>query len=194
VPPARPGSRPGVFLDRDDTLIRCDDVTPHGDLGDPALVELLPGALGAVERLAEAGFAIVVVTNQGGVARGRYGIREVEAVHARLNELLGGRVEAFRFCPFHPEGTAPEFAREDPWRKPAPGMLLDAAGALGLDLGRSWMVGDKDRDCEAGRRAGCRTVLIDPQRLHMPTLEVDTERDFAALDVGGAADLILSHL
>jgi D-glycero-D-manno-heptose 1,7-bisphosphate phosphatase len=143
-----------------------------------------------VRRLAEAGFALVVVTNQGGVARGRYGVAEVEAVHRRLNQLLGGRIEAFRFCPYHPSGTVAAYAREHPWRKPAPGMILDGAAALGIDLGRSWVVGDKARDCEAGRRAGCRTILVGRPHLDRPA-RACPEADFTAPDVGAAADLIL---
>lgn len=194
TPPADT-ARQGVFLDRDDTLIHCDDVTPDGDLGDPALVRLLPGAAEAVASLRAAGFALIVVTNQGGVARGRYGIEDVEAVHARLNDLLDGAIDAFRFCPYHPRGTVREFTREHPWRKPAPGMILDAGEALSLDLARSWVVGDKGRDCEAGRRAGCRTILVDPGRVEVPDPGAHPEADLTALDIGAAADLILaSHL
>ncbi len=151
---------PAVFLDRDDTLIACRAVAPDGDLGDPGLVELLPGVRGACLSLRRAGFTLVVVSNQGGVARGRFGVDAVHAVNERLNELLGGLVEAFRFCPFHPRGVAPGFDVEHFWRKPRPGMILDAAEVLGLDLSRSWMVGDAVRDCQAGRAAGCRTILI----------------------------------
>lgn len=152
--------RPAVFLDRDDTLIRCRSVTPDGDLGDPDLVELLPGALETCRSLKEAGFALVVITNQGGVARGKYGLQDVDRVNARLNVLLGGVIDAFRACPYHPKGVVPEYAREHPWRKPAPGMILDAAEELGLDLKRSWLIGDAIRDCEAGRAAGCATIFL----------------------------------
>jgi len=179
------GRPSAVFLDRDDTLIACRSVTPDGDLGDPALVGLLPGAREACERWKEAGFALVVVSNQGGVARGRYGLEDVEAVNARLNELLGGAVDAFRFCPYHPNGTVPEFAREHHWRKPTPGMLLDAADELGIDLSASWMVGDGPRDCGAGRAAGCRTVLVGPGA------RAGGEADFASDDLLGACEIVL---
>lgn len=151
---------PAVFLDRDDTLIRCDDVTPDGDLGDPALVELLPDVAEGCRTLKHAGFALIVVSNQGGVARGRYGIFDVEKTNARVNELLGGLIDAFYYCPYHPKGIVPEFAREHPWRKPQPGMLLDAARVHQLDLTRSWSIGDRLRDCIAGKSAGCRTILL----------------------------------
>ncbi len=149
-----------VFLDRDDTLIHCDDVTPDGDLGDPALVQLLPGVLEGCRRLKQAGMLLVVVSNQGGVARGRFKIEDVEAVNRRVDEALGGAIDAFRYCPYHPKGIVPEYAREHPWRKPQPGMYLDAAAALGIDVRASWCIGDRVRDCQAGRAAGCRTLLL----------------------------------
>jgi len=152
--------RPAVFLDRDDTLIHCTDITPDGDLGDPALVKLLPGVSQGIAKLRSAGFPLVVVSNQGGVARGRYTTLEVDRVNRRVNELLDDAITRFYYCPWHPKGTVPEFTREHPWRKPQPGMLLQAAQDLELDLARSWMIGDADRDAEAGERAGCRAVLV----------------------------------
>ena len=179
--------RTAVFLDRDDTLIRCNDITPDGDLGDPRLVELVPGVMDACQLLVHAGFTLAVVSNQGGVARGKYHLDAVEAVNARLNQLLGGLITAFRYCPYHPGGSVPAFAREHPWRKPAPGMLLDAAAQLGLDLPRSWMVGDKERDCQAGRAAGCRTILL---REPAPPVG-DPAIDFVAPDLAAAAAMIV---
>lgn len=156
--------RCGIFLDRDNTLIAND-----GDLGDPSGVVLLPGAAWGVRALREAGYAIAVVSNQGGVARGKYSVGAVELVNAETERQLrhaaawtsaASLVESWRYCPFHPDGSVSEFRREHPWRKPAPGMLIDAAQSLSVDLTRSWMVGDQERDVEAGRAAGCRTILI----------------------------------
>lgn len=153
--------RRAVFLDRDNTLMAND-----GDCGDPAQVQLLPGVGGGVQRLHAAGFALVVVTNQGGVARGRYDEGDVELVHRRLASMIDGEsgvagaISRFYFCPFHPEGTVERYRREHPWRKPGAGMLLQAALDLELDLVRSWLIGDAERDVVAGRTAGCRTVLI----------------------------------
>ncbi len=190
MPVHAPVHRPAVFLDRDDTLIRCTGLVPSGDLGDPGLVELLPGALEACGRLKGAGYALVVVTNQGGVARGRYTEADVHAVHERVGALLGGLIDTFRFCPYHPEGTVPSYAREHPWRKPAPGMILDAAEALGVDLGRSWMVGDAMRDVEAGHAAGCRTVLLSPLT-SPPAAPRSPPPDHTVPTLSEAADLIL---
>lgn len=152
---------PVVFLDRDDTLI-----DNSGDLGDPERVRLLPGVAEGLRRLKEAGYRLVVVTNQGGVARGRYTEKDVDAMHARIARLVDERsgghrlIDRFYYCPFHPEATVAEYRREHPWRKPQPGMLLQAAMDLALDLDRGWMVGDKPRDMAAGRGAGVRTVLV----------------------------------
>ncbi len=160
--------RTAVFLDRDNTLI-----DNAGDLADPSLVRLLPGAFGACERLAGAGFTLVVVSNQGVVARGGGSLREVEATNDRVRALLTPPharrtlAEAFYFCPYHPLGTAERFASEHPWRKPAPGMILAAADELALDLARSWFVGDAERDIRAATAAGIpppRALLIGPDR------------------------------
>jgi D,D-heptose 1,7-bisphosphate phosphatase len=148
--------QPAVFLDRDNTLIAND-----GDLGDPDAVVLLDGVLDGVRRLDEAGYRLVVITNQGGVARGCYEEADVDAVHRRLQELLGTPPElSFYYCPFHPKGTVAKYTQEHPWRKPAPGMLLEAAKQEHLDLESSWVIGDQPRDAEAGLAAGCRTILL----------------------------------
>jgi D-glycero-D-manno-heptose 1,7-bisphosphate phosphatase len=161
--------RAAVFLDRDDTLMeaRSLPVPPppaaHGDVTDPGQVRLMPGVLEACRRLKEAGFVLVVVSNQGVVARGGATIERVKQVNERLRELLGdgkggSLVEAVYVCPYHPEGIVAEFTREHPWRKPAPGMITAAAGELSLDLGSSWLVGDAERDVEAGIAAGVPAV------------------------------------
>lgn len=191
--------RPAVFLDRDDTLIACRSVTPDGDLGDPGRVRLLPGAAESCRRLKQAGFALIVVSNQGGVARGKYPTAAVDAVNQRVNELLGGLIDAFLYCPYHPAGVVPEFRREHPWRKPAPGMILDAAAALGLDLARSWVIGDAERDCRAGHAAGLqeRTILLTRPDPDLAPSPYDPRGpgpdcvDFLAPDLAGAADIIL---
>lgn len=158
--PGIAGGQPAVFLDRDDTICRCTNHAPGNDLGDPALVELLPGALEACQALTKAGFALVAITNQGGVARGRYGTEQVDLTCERVNELLGEPLHAAYYCPYHPKGIVEPWIREHPWRKPQPGMLLAAAEDLGLDLARSWTVGDKPRDCQAGLDAGTRAILV----------------------------------
>ncbi|MHC5004221.1 MAG: D-glycero-alpha-D-manno-heptose-1,7-bisphosphate 7-phosphatase, partial [Planctomycetota bacterium] len=129
-------------------------------------VSLLDGVPAGLRALREAGYRLVVITNQGGVARGTFTERDVDAVHRRIVEQIeqagDGRslIERFYYCPFHPEGTVAEYRREHPWRKPGAGMLFQAAVDLDLDLARSWVIGDQPRDVIAGQAAGCRTVLI----------------------------------
>jgi histidinol-phosphate phosphatase family protein len=172
--------RAAIFLDRDNTLIHNE-----GDLGDPRAVILMPGVADALRRLHDRGWPLIVITNQGGVARGRYDEDAVRAVHARAEELLGGvPMLDWLWCPWHPEGTVPEYTGEHPWRKPAPGMLIEAAARHDLDLGRSWMIGDQDRDIAAGRAAGCRTVLL-------AEVAGDPPPDTVATSIGAAVDFIL---
>jgi D-glycero-D-manno-heptose 1,7-bisphosphate phosphatase len=155
--------QPAVFLDRDNTLISND-----GDLGDPEEVRLLDGVAIGLKALREAGFNLVVVTNQAGVARGKFTEDDVDSVHQRIAMLVdaqaahpgAGVIDRFYYCPYHPEATVPEYRRDHPWRKPHPGMILQAARDMGLDLSRSWMIGDQERDIAAGQAAGCRTVLV----------------------------------
>ena len=181
---------PVVFLDRDNTLIAND-----GDLGDPAKVTLLTGVAEGLKRLKDAGYRVVVVTNQGGVARGRYGESDVDRVHARIAQLVdeesGGRriIDRFYYCPFHPEGTHPEYRREHPWRKPRPGMLLQAAADLTLDLDRGWMIGDQARDILAGRSAGVRTILLGEDE----TIIAASQPEFVVREFADAIDTVLWH-
>ncbi|MFZ4574902.1 MAG: HAD-IIIA family hydrolase [Phycisphaerales bacterium] len=171
-----------VFLDRDDTLIACTGLpappapAAPGDLIDPGLVELLPGVLDSCRALHAAGHTLVVVSNQGTVARGGGTIRAVEAVNARVADLLRDErglplIACFYFCPFHPRGNLPAFTREHPWRKPGAGMLLAAAADFGLDLPSAWLIGDAERDIESGVAAG-----LSPSRC----LRVDPSVSFAA--------------
>lgn len=148
--------RRAVFLDKDGTLI--DDVPYNVD---PDRIVLATGAHAGAAALHEAGYALVVVTNQSGVARGLFEEGALGAVEARLRDLLGVPLAGFYHCPHHPEGNVVALAVECACRKPAAGMLLCAARELGLDLAASWMVGDILNDVEAGNRAGCRSVLID---------------------------------
>jgi D-glycero-D-manno-heptose 1,7-bisphosphate phosphatase len=147
-----------VFLDRDGTLNVETDY-----LHRPEDAAIFPGAAAALARLNALGVPVIVVTNQSGIGRGMYGWADYHAVMERIAELLareGARVDDAYACPFHEDGAG-EYRRPDhPDRKPNPGMLLKAAEKHRLDLGRSWMIGDKECDLEAGRRAGCRTALV----------------------------------
>jgi D-glycero-D-manno-heptose 1,7-bisphosphate phosphatase len=144
------GARAALLLDRDGVVIE-----DRHRLGDPAGVALLPGAAATVAAANAAGVPVAIVTNQSGIGRGLYDEAAYRAVNQRLADLLaaqGARIDGFFHCPHRPdEGCA--------CRKPKPGLLHSAAAALGLDLGRSVLIGDKLSDLEAARRAGSRAVL-----------------------------------
>lgn len=150
--------RVGVFLDRDGTLTR-----PYHH---PTLPEHLVPSDGIVEplrRLAGLGVALVIVTNQSVLARGlltEAGFAAAQSSFERELADAGVRFDGTYHCPHHPDGVVASLAVRCGCRKPAPGLLLRAAAEHGIDLARSWMVGDQPSDVEAGRRAGCRTVLI----------------------------------
>ncbi len=151
-------TRPAVFLDRDGTLNREVDF-----LGDPEQLEMLPGVIEALRRLAQAGYALVVVTNQSGVARGFFDEARMQEVNAALSAALergGVELDHVASCPHHPTVGEPPYRRDCECRKPKPGMLLDAARLLDLELAASWIVGDSERDLAAGSAAGVRGILV----------------------------------
>lgn len=152
--------RPAVFVDKDGTLV---ENVPFNV--EPDRVRLTDGAAEALAVLRDAGFAVILVSNQPGVALGRFPVSALAAVDQRLQELLssphGARLDATYYCPHVP---ATRDGREVPacaCRKPAPGLLLRAASEHGLHLERSWMVGDILDDVEAGHAAGCRAILVE---------------------------------
>lgn len=150
--------RRAVLLDRDGTLNREVDY-----LADPDRFELLPGVGPGLRRLADAGFALVVVTNQSGVARGLLDEGTLDRIHRRMAEDLrphGVALDLVLHCPHHPSLGAGYFRGDCSCRKPRPGMLLEAAARLDLDLDRSWCVGDSRRDLEAAAAVGARSILV----------------------------------
>jgi D-glycero-D-manno-heptose 1,7-bisphosphate phosphatase len=187
-----------VFVDRDGVInaLAMDPVSgePESPLN-PADVRLLPGAGAALRQLRDAGFLLVGVSNQPAAAKGTLTIAQLEAIQARVLELLGVegvRFDDFRICLHHPDGIVPALSGPCDCRKPAPGMLRDAAAALGIALERSWMIGDTDADVEAGRAAGCRTVLVEhPGSAHKRRGAVAA--DLTACDLDRAALAILGR-
>jgi D-glycero-D-manno-heptose 1,7-bisphosphate phosphatase len=151
-------SRPAIFIDRDGTLTK-----EVGYVNHPARLQLLPRAGEAIRRLNAAGVAAVVVTNQAGVARGYFSESVLHAVNESLRAQLarvGARLDGLYACLHHPsEGEAP-YRVQCECRKPKPGLLLRAAGELGLDLARSTMVGDKASDLVPARTVGANAVLV----------------------------------
>jgi len=150
--------RPAVFLDRDGTII--DDVGYLDRVDD---VAIYPWSADALRLLGRAGFAIVVITNQSGVARGLYPESAVHDVHAHLAEALGrggAVVDGWYHCPHHHDAADPAYRLDCDCRKPKPGMLTRAATELGLDLARSVVIGDRWSDVAAARAVGAAGVLV----------------------------------
>ncbi|HEY0062310.1 MAG TPA: HAD family hydrolase [Telluria sp.] len=148
-----------VFLDKDGTLI--DDVPFNAD---PRRMNLCSGAGAALRLLARLDYRFFVVSNQAGVALGKFSEADLALVQHRLSDLLFREqlhLDGFYYCPHHPEGKIAGYGVDCLCRKPMPGMLVRAARDNDIDLSASWMLGDILNDVEAGNRAGCRTVLVD---------------------------------
>ncbi|HEY6540088.1 MAG TPA: HAD family hydrolase [Ktedonobacteraceae bacterium] len=161
-----------ILLDRDGTL-----VYPRHYPSRPEDLRLYYGITPHLRGLQNAGFLLVVITNQAGIARGYLTEADLEQMHAYLRSELakeGVRLDAIYYCPHHIEGVVKEYARSCACRKPQPGMLLQAAADLDLDLRRSWFVGDILDDVEAGNRARCRTILVDLGTEALPDQSVRT--------------------
>ncbi len=172
-----------MFLDRDGTIVADVDYLTR-----PEELRLLPGAAEALRLLRAAGYLLILVTNQSAIARGWLTEEDLEAIHRRLNEMLaasGTGIDACYHCPHLPDGEVGRYAVECSCRKPEPGLLQRAAREWGIDTAQSWAVGDSERDVEAGRRAGCRTVLLAEE----PVPAADAVRP----DLLGAARLILEQ-
>ncbi|MFO0892952.1 MAG: HAD family hydrolase [Isosphaeraceae bacterium] len=152
-------NRAAIFLDKDGTLV--EDVPYNVD---PDRIRLAPGVAEGLPRLHAVGYRLFVISNQSGVALGRFSEEDLVPVRERLGSLLadlGVPLAGFYYCPHHPRGVVSGYARACRCRKPLPGLITRAALERGIDLPNSWFIGDILDDVEAGRRAGCRTVLID---------------------------------
>jgi histidinol-phosphate phosphatase family protein len=179
-----------VFLDKDGTLVYA------AQGADPAAIELLPRVGDGLRLLQDAGYLLIVVSNEPAVAAGRFPASALTRVEARLDELLaphGVVISGYGWCVHHPPGSRVLGAFACECRKPRPGLLLDAAASHGIAVDASWMIGDMLDDVEAGVRAGCRTVLVDrgsetrwrAGRLRTPSAIVYDFSDAATFIVNG---------
>jgi len=196
--------QPAIFLDLDNTIVQ-----DHGGI-EPDALTLIKGAAPAIASLRGLGYKIVVVANHEGVARGEMDEDDVHAIHSRVAELVtgtanGAKIDAFYYCPYHPQGRVKQFKKDHPTRKPRPGMLRQASEDMKLDLGSSWMIGDELADVQAGHAAGTRTILlrpdaeqlmpVDPETIEgvtneSPDRDRPTGPDFFAVNLVDAARLI----
>lgn len=169
-----------VFLDRDGVLM--EDANYVGDI---ERVNVIPGAAAALERLREAGFKLLVVTNQSGVGRGYFSREAVEHIHRHLAEH-GIRPDRYYVCPHHPEDGCE-------CRKPKTKFFHDAAREYGLDLNRCYMIGDRPTDIQAGERAGCRTILVLTGVGRDTLARNEVHPHHVAADIGAAVEWILQQ-
>lgn len=152
------------FLDRDGVIIR--DI-PY--LNSVKKIEILPGVDAAIRRINKSGYKCIVVTNQSGVARGLVTLEQLATIHEYINNVLvqnGAKIDAFYYCPHHPDGKVKEYAIKCKCRKPGTELILRAANDFGIDLSTSVMVGDRDIDFEAGIKAGCKSFIIGKPMFH----------------------------
>jgi D-glycero-D-manno-heptose 1,7-bisphosphate phosphatase len=189
--------RRAVFVDRDGVVNQVVP-DPQSGLGESPLrvadVELIPGAGTALAQLREAGWLVVCVTNQPAAAKGSIRLSGLMKIHEHILTLLAeekGVFDGVRMCLHHPDGVVGEFSGVCACRKPQPGMLLEAAAEYGIDLARSWMIGDTDADVLAGRAVGVRTVLVSTEgTAHKRSGSV--RADVVAENIGDAAAKILA--
>lgn len=178
--------RPAVFLDRDGTLN-----VEVNYLHRIENFEWVPGAPEAVKRLNELGLPVLVVTNQAGVAHGHYPEAQIDRLHAFMQEELaeiGATIEAFYYCPYHPEGEVDEYRKQSECRKPNPGMFEEAIREWAVDPERSFVVGDKNSDLIPGNALGMTTLRV--RTGHDNAGEDDAVPDHVVPDVQAAVDVI----
>jgi len=179
-----------VFLDRDGTLIEHYDY-----LTEASQVQLLPNTVSALKLLRQHGFLLIVITNQSAVARGMLTEKTLTQIHDHLKSMLGREgayLDKIYYCPYHPEAVVDQYRRDSDLRKPKPGMLYLAEKELDIDLDRSWIVGDDDRDIETGKAAGCRTIMLESRGSSL-VRKGQSNPDFTAVNLQEAANLIIHH-
>lgn len=178
-----------VFLDKDGTLIK--DVSYNVN---PALIEFEPYAFEALKMLQQKGFLLIMVTNQPGIALEYFSEEELQQVHLYIKNILqqqGILLNGFYYCPHHISGKLQKYSIACNCRKPQPGLLLKAAEDLQIDLSHSWMIGDILNDIEAGKRAGCKTILINNGNETEWIINDLRKPDFMVEDLLQAAEIIL---
>ncbi len=190
-----PSGKAAVFLDRDGTINRH----LEGYISEPENLQLLDGVGQSLRRLRAAGYLLVLITNQAGLGKGLMDEKDLRKIHNHLEDLLtqeGVKLDAIYFCGYHPEATVEKYLQQSGHRKPEPGMVLEAAEDLNIDLSKSWMIGDNPGDVEAGKQAGCRTVLLtEPEETsEQPSEPKNSEHaDFTAKSILEAAEVIIEQ-
>lgn len=188
-------SRAAIFLDRDGVIVEEVFYPEFGEREAPMRpddVRLLPGAAVAMRRLSDLGFFLVLVSNQGAVAKGKVDVGSLWRTHERVADLLahdGAKFDAEYYSFSHPDGTVPGFSGPSLDRKPSPYNLLIAAGRYELDLSRSWMIGDRETDVACGRAAGTKTIRILAAGANGPASE-SSAAEFCAQSLSGCLEIV----
>lgn len=180
IEPVHIDPRPAVFLDRDGTLI--EEVNFLSKVED---LRLFSETSSAIERLKNAGFLLIVVTNQSGIGRGFYTVDDMDAIHRAMSMQLDGMIDAFFHCPHLPDALCQ-------CRKPSLGMIEEAEQIFNIDRAASWMIGDKALDIELGRRALMQTVLVSTGYGANVNAQHEANPDFFVENIGDAASVILA--
>ena len=185
-----PATHRAIFIDRDGTLVHARHYPSK-----PDDLVLYDGIGSKLRLLQDAGFKLIVITNQSGIARGYFTAADLAVMHEHVSDELrahGVQIDGYYFCPHHPDGVIPELAMRCDCRKPEPGMILQASKEHGIDPRHSWFLGDILDDIEAGHRAGCRPILIDLGTESLPPSAQRTP-EFVARDTAHALDIILAE-
>ncbi len=184
-----------VFLDRDGVINRNVYYPSSGEWEAPRHLDdlvIAEGAMAAIRRLSELDFRLFIVTNQPSFAKGKCGLDELKAIQARVEAMIaesGGVITGSSVCFHHPNGIEPGYSGSCECRKPSPVFLFEAARRFGIDLSRSWMVGDREADIACGRAAGVRTIRVAPD--HPVALASTLAADYEVTDLAAAvADVI----
>jgi len=185
--------RPAIFLDRDGTIIK----EISSAVRSPRQVKFLAGVAQALKQLGRAGYKLIVVTNQSYIARGLCRVKELEAVHRYIRQWFKRRgvvIDRIYYCPHHVEGKITRYRRRCQCRKPEPGMLKQAAREYKIKLEQSFMIGDSEKDLEAGKRVKCRTILVLTGKGKTTLKEIRKKKrlaDYVVPDLARAVPLIL---
>jgi D,D-heptose 1,7-bisphosphate phosphatase len=180
-----------VFLDRDGTIV--EDI---GYLNNPQQIQFIPGSIEAIKKLNEAGYKVVVITNQAGVARGLITEDMLQTIDKTLHKFIlngGAHLDGVYYCPHHPEHGVHPYKQECECRKPHPGLIKRAHRDLNIDLSQSFMVGDKATDIQAGKRAGTKSILVESGRGLGEKARLKQKPDYIAKNLLQAVDWLLEN-
>lgn len=191
----------GIFLDRDGVINELIYYAEHGVVDSPFTAEqfrLLPGVCEAINKFHELGFKVIIASNQPGIAKGYFSQETFDKIRKKMNDELakeGASLDGEYYCFHHPEAKVEKLKVNCGCRKPEPGLLLEAAKNLNIDLPQSWMIGDGLTDVKAGKSAGCQTILLGKMKCELCRLmgEQDARPDFIAANLLEAANLVKSQ-